>query len=231
MIKLFTGKLSIILSIVFLTVVFLAVREICKYSADPLVMQLICVTISVVVSVVTMSTILGNQAEQEKKKEFSAHLFEQKIAIYEKFLDAIFRSDDDNVVTREEIAEIENITGVIALVADEELVRVLSIFMVQLKSYGVIYERSMTVSQRESFCIYIEKNKNENDFIIKRHKLKSNQNTKGNTQDYFISIDDVVQAMRDDLSVVHGEVLHLVEKFIDIRYDQYGLIKNPNKVD
>ena len=48
---------------------------------------------------------------------------------------------------------------------------------------------------------------------------------------YFVSLDDLVQGIREDLSVVEGDVSDRLESFVQFAYDQYKLIKDPNIVD
>ena len=115
------------------------------------------------------------------------------------------------------------------MVAGKELVGVLSQFMVQLKIYGVIFERSMDGAQRRHFIDFINANKDMG-FEFKQHHLKNNSGMHHSAA-YFVSIDDVVQAMREDLSVVEGDVENLLERFIEIKYNHYLMMKPPNVVD
>ena len=52
----------------------------------------------------------------------------------------------------------------------------------------------------------------------------------GQLQD-FVSLDDLVQAIRNDLSVVEGDVSNVLERFVNIQYDRFHMIKDPNTID
>ena len=220
------------LGVIFFLIAFLTFHIIYKYrvATDSLAQQLIGMGISAIVSLVTMNIIITMQKEKDIQKEFFATLFEKKIEIYEKYLEFIFRMDDDNLIEQREIQEVENQTGVIALVAGKELVSVLSQFVVQLKVYGIIYERSMTDKQREHFKVYMIENKNLG-MKFKESHAKFDKNDKFGIAGYFVSVDDVVQAIREDLSVVSGDVENMLEGFVMLEYDKFNMIKDPNKVD
>lgn len=168
------------------------------------------VMISVLGSVITialMLILLQFQMRSEQEKDFRGRLFERKLDLYREFLVLVFSLDDDNLITKDEIQEVENKVGEISLVASGELVQVCAKVVVQLKSYGVLYERSMTEKQRAHF--------------------EQNADFKG----AFVSLDQLVQAIRHDLSVVEGNVTQTIETFVGIPFDQYRMVKNPNVVD
>lgn len=147
------------------------------------------------------------QMQSEERKDFKTMLFDKKLELYREFLGLVFKMDDDNMISREEVQEVENKVGELALVAGNDLVNVCAIFIVQLKSYGVLYTRSMVQKQIENYEMNI-----------------------GSVND-FVSLDDLVQAIRDDLSVVEGDVSNLLEKFVNIQYDRFNMIKDPNTID
>ncbi|HRE57848.1 MAG TPA: hypothetical protein PLW09_08490 [Candidatus Kapabacteria bacterium] len=145
--------------------------------------------------------------QSEERKEFKTMLFDKKLDLYIQFLEMIFQMDDDNLISEDEVMKVENKVGELDLVASEDLIRVCAKFIIQLKAYGVLYTRSMTPKQVESY----EKNI-------------------GNIND-FVSLDELVQAIRRDLSVVDGDVSKVLEVFVDMKYDCFKMIKNPNNVD
>ena len=53
----------------------------------------------------------------------------------------------------------------------------------------------------------------------------------GNERDYFVTLDEMIQAMRDDLDVVEGDIAENVEHFVLTPFDARGMIKDPNVVD
>lgn len=168
------------------------------------------VIVSILGSVITialMMILMQYQMQSEERKEFKTMLFDKKLELYREFLGLVFKMDDDNMISRDEVQEVENKVGELALVAGHDLVNICAVFIVQLKSYGVLYTRSMVQKQKEHY----EKN------IGSLHG--------------FISLDDLVQAIRNDLSVVEGDVSNVLEKFVNIQYDRFKMIKDPNNVD
>lgn len=168
------------------------------------------VTISVLGSVITitlMLILLQFQMRSEQEKDFKGRLFERKLDLYREFLVLIFSLDDDNVISKDEIQEVENKVGELSLVASSDLIRVCATVVVQLKSYGVLYSRSMTEKQLEHY-----------------------RTTMGSLDD-FVSLDQLVQAIRRDLSVVDGDVSQTIETYVGIPFDRFHMVKNPNVVD
>ncbi len=168
------------------------------------------VTISVLGSVITitlMLILLQFQMRSEQEKDFRGRLFERKLDLYREFLVLIFSLDDDNVISKDEIQEVENKVGELSLVASSDLIRVCATVVVQLKSYGVLYSRSMTEKQLEHY-----------------------RTTMGSLDD-FVSLDQLVQAIRRDLSVVDGDVSQTIETYVGIPFDRFHMVKNPNVVD
>ncbi|MCO6465841.1 MAG: hypothetical protein J5I53_04415 [Bradyrhizobiaceae bacterium] len=168
------------------------------------------VTISVLGSVITitlMLILLQFQMRSEQEKDFRGRLFERKLDLYREFLVLIFSLDDDNVISKDEIQEVENKVGELSLVASSDLIRVCATVVVQLKSYGVLYSRSMTEKQLEHY------------------------RTAMGSLDDFVSLDQLVQAIRQDLSVVDGDVTQTIETYVGIPFDRFHMVKNPNVVD
>lgn len=165
--------------------------------------SVLCAFITIAVMLVTMHF----QAKSDKENEFSSRIFERKLAIYREFLEQIFKMDDDNLIEMTEVQDIENKVGELALVAGQGLVETCATFVVQLKGYGVMYPRSMTRIQREHY-----------------------EKTFGDMSN-FTTLDDLVQAIRSDLSIVDGNVSKTLERFVSMPYDPYKMIKDPNYVD
>lgn len=160
-----------------------------------------------VITIALMMILMQYQMQSEERKEFKTMLFDKKLELYREFLGLVFKMDDDNMISRDEVQEVENKVGELALVAGNDLVQVCATFIVQLKSYGVLYTRSMVDKQKEHYAREI-----------------------GQLQD-FVSLDDLVQAIRNDLSVVEGDVSNVLERFVNIQYDRFHMIKDPNTID
>lgn len=160
-----------------------------------------------VITIALMMILMQYQMQSEERKEFKTMLFDKKLELYREFLGLVFKMDDDNMISRDEVQEVENKVGELALVAGNDLVQVCATFIVQLKSYGVLYTRSMVDKQKDHYAREI-----------------------GQLQD-FVSLDDLVQAIRNDLSVVEGDVSNVLERFVNIQYDRFHMIKDPNTID
>ncbi len=180
-----------------------------------------------VFTIAAMTVVMNLQSRQEKEKEFSSKLFEKKLEIYQDLLKLIFSSDDDNILENSEIQEIENKIGEASIVASSKLVSSFSQFMIQLKVYGCLYRRSMTKEQQRHFVMYFTNNPQ---FIseIKRRKTKINID---NFDSFFITIDDLLQGIREDLNVVEGDIKMSLSHFLFLKIDNESMIKNPNLID
>ncbi len=142
--------------------------------------------------------------------------------------------DDDNIIHRHEVIDVENKIGVACLVAHTNLVSLFSQFVYQLKIYGVVYIRSMSEEQKAHFAdfVILEKSKeNIHDSYLSRSKYKLKLQVKNNLDEYFVSLDDLIQGIRDDLAVVQGDVHKEIEHFICIPYNHSSLIQSPSLVD
>lgn len=201
-------KMLIVLLLAFIVIVFVVFQTLLDSTTLP--NFAINVMISVLGSVITialMLILLQFQMRSEQEKDFRGRLFEKKLDLYREFLVLIFSLDDDNLITKDEIQDVENKVGEISLVASANLIGICAKVVVQLKSYGVLYERSMTDIQRDHF--------------------RQNKEYAGT----FVSLDQLVQAIRHDLSVVEGDVSQTIETYVGIPFDRYRMVKNPNVVD
>ncbi|MBN1182678.1 MAG: hypothetical protein JXB49_10350 [Bacteroidales bacterium] len=217
----------VILAIIFCIVGFLFLREFFDKDLDNFSIEILAAVLGSVFTVAAMTVVIKMQARQETEKEFSARLFERKIQVYDEFLAMLFQLDDDNVLSEDEIQDIENKIGEIALVANSRLVSVLSQFMLQIKIYGCVYPRSMNEKQIQHFIEYFDQNHHHLS-ITKKH-LKSQKHIGFN--DLFIALDEVIQGIRTDLSVVEGDIEEMLGHFIELPVNKYKLFDNPNLVD
>jgi hypothetical protein len=198
-----------------------------------IVMEIYAAVLASVITVASMAVMMNFQSDQDKERDFSCIVFEKKLSCYQEILNDIFASDDDNIIEEKEIQDLENKIGSACLIADKYTVAVFSQFVFQLKVYGVVYFRSMTSIQKTDFCEVIrqEKEKSISQSLLceRKHALQSNPD--GNERDYFVTLDQVIQAMRDDLNVVEGDIAENVEHFVLTPFDGRKMIKDPNRVD
>jgi len=223
----------IILSILFTVSVFALLHEMFNRNINNFTNEILAAVLGSIIIVASMAIMLRIEARQEREKEFSGTLFQHKIQIYEKLLKAIFEADDDNVITKGEVQKIENLVGMACMVANEDLVSRLSQFIYQFKVYGVMYFRSMTTTQKEHFIALIEQEvkKEEEVSVLAFEKHALEVDVRKNPEAYFLSLDELIQGIRNDLSVVDGDIRQSVEHFVRINYNEFGFMEIPSIVD
>lgn len=217
-------------------VVYLSIRTILQFAEErsPIIFESYAAILGATITVTVMTILMRLQVQHEKEKEFSARLFDKKVELYGALLETIFRVDDDNVISKQEIQDIENKIGNTCLVAGEKLVSIFSQFMYQLKVYGVVYLRSMNDAQLEHFARFVESEKAKkdiNDSFLSPMTHALRMPARGNEEEYFIALDELIQGIRDDLSVVEGDVKRDIETFIRTEFDKYEMMSRPNVVD
>jgi hypothetical protein len=202
-----TDYIRLSLVVVFIIATYLLYDKIYQYELPEFGVNIVASFICTIVTIALMSLLMKYQMASENDRESRKMLFETKLAIYREFLVVVFAVDDDNIIDKNEVQAIENKVGEIALVASSELVELCVRFVVQLKCYGVLYHRSMVTKQKEHY----------------EQNIGSLEN--------FVTLDDLVQGIRKDLSVVDGDVSKLLERVVSVKYDAYQMIKDPNVID
>lgn len=196
------------LMLAFIVVTFLVFQGLFESQGLPdFAVNIVVCVLGSVITIALMMLLMQTQMRTEQEKDFRGRLFERKLDLYREFLALVFSLDDDNLITKEELQSVENKVGELSLVASADLIRVCATFLVQLKSYGVMYTRSMVKRQVDHYQANI------------------------GPLDAFVTLDHLVQAIRRDLSVVEGDVQATIESFVSIPYDRFRLIKDPNVVD
>ncbi len=179
-------------------------------------------------TVAAMMVVMKIQTRHEREGEFAKRLFDKKIEMYQSILEIIFKVDDDNVIDVDEIQLIENKIGEAALVANADLVSGFSQFIIQLKIYGSMYPRSMSKKQIKHFVGFFNENKHYIASLYHKNKYPLQAD---NFEEYFVSLDNLVQLIREDLSVVKGDIQEMLEHFVEMPIDKFKLMRNPNLVD
>ena len=157
----YTKVRSIIFWVVILTTIllsYLLIGELLSFSENkpPIISELMNAILGALVTVAAMAAMLNMQSRTDKEREASTKIFEYKVDLYAKLIEDIFMCDDDNIISQQEIQNIENKVGVCCLVANDHLVSIFSQFVYQLKTYGVMYYRSMTEEQIKCFSKMID---------------------------------------------------------------------------
>jgi hypothetical protein len=221
----FNELVIILLAIALCVIGIIFLEEFYNHNIGGLSQEIFSAVLASIFTVAAMTIVIKLQSKQEKEKEFASKVFEKKILIYQELLQILFKADDDNILDDSEIQSIENKIGEAAIVANSRLVSCFSQFMIQVKIYGCLYPRSMNEKQREHFTDLIQKNG-----LISETKKRYVSDTK-DFEKIFVTIDDLIQGIREDLNVVEGNIKEYVSKFVSMPIDKFSMKRNPNIID
>ena len=222
----------LVVGAMFLLVAFTSLHYLYAVKLPVFSQDMLSAALGAVLTVAAMALIMRMQSRSETEKDFLGSLFNDKLNMYSDFLSSAFESDDDNILDKDEISVLENKAGTISLIASRELVGVLSQFIFQLKTFGCMYERSLTQIQRNSFVDMVKSGELKLALSKRIQKeFPENNDLNQNLEWYFVTLDDLVQAMRKDLSVVDGNIRSMIDNFVSPKYDHKKMIKDPNFVD
>jgi hypothetical protein len=220
--------LIILLAIIFAVSGFIFLHEYYSKEISDFSVEIMAAVIGTIFTVSAMAILMRMEAAQEKEKEFSKDIFTKKIQLYEKLITAIFEMDDNDKIEKDEVTDIENKIGIACLVAGENLVSVLSQFLIQLKLFGRISKEIMHQDKYiEQFITHFQENPDH--LADTKKALLDNKNKKRkelvieNFEYFFISLDGLVQAVRDDLIQVEGDVKERVGYFVNTRLASVNL--------
>ncbi len=214
--------LIILLSIVFAVSGFIFLHEYYSKEISDFSVEIMAAVIGTIFTVSAMAILMRMEAAQEKEKEFSKDIFTKKIQLYENLITAIFEMDDNDTIEKDEVTNIENKIGIACLVAGENLVSVLSQFLIQLKLFGRISKEIMHQDKYvEQFITHFQENPDHladtKKILLDEKNKKRKELTIENFEYFFVSLDGLVQAVRDDLIQVEGEVKERVGYFVNTR--------------
>ena len=226
--KRISDNLIVLYAAIFAIFAFLFLHLFFKQGVNDFTIEILAATLGASFTVTAMMVVMKLQTRNEREGEFAKRLFDKKIEMYQVILETIFKIDDDNIIDKEEIELIENQIGVASMVASSELVSAFSQFVVQLKMYGRLYPRNMDKDQVFHFVKYFNKH---HDFLSSIYQDIKTPLDENNFEDYFVSLDNLVQLIRDDLSVVEGDIQEMLEHFVDMPIDKFEMIRMPNIVD
>jgi len=221
-------NLIVLYAAVFAVFAFLFLHLFFKQGVNDFTIEILAATLGASFTVSAMMVVMKIQSRHEREGEFAKKLFDKKIEMYQIVLELIFKMDDDNIIDKEEIESVENKIGEASMVASAELVSAFSQFIVQLKIYGTLYPRSMTKMQIVHYVEFFNKHP---EYLATIYKDLEISLTEESFKDYFVSLDNLVQLIREDLSVVEGDIQQMLEHFVEMPMDKFGLMKNPNIVD
>lgn len=220
---------------VFLLIQYFFIGKVLLFSEgrSPLVYELFAAVMGSIITVGSMALILRTQIKHETQKEYASKIFEKKIEMYQSLLEALFSIDDDSIMEPKEIHRVENLIGLACLVANKHQVSLMAQFMYQLKVYGVLYFRSLSEVQLQSFKNFVDEEKCKPMEFSKlaNHKYALATPVSGNEISYFLSLDEFIQGLRDDLAIIDGDVSHDLEHFVRTPLNAQGLFANPNRAE
>ena len=220
------NELTIILLAIGLCIFgILFLEEIYNSKIGGLSQEIFSAVLASIFTVAAMTIVIKLQSRQEKEKVFASKVFEKKLEIYQELLQILFKADDDNLLEDSEIQQIENKIGEASIVANARLVSCFSQFMIQVKIYGCLYPRSMNDKQREHFINLIRTNG-----LISETKKRYVTDIR-DFEKIFVTIDDLIQGIREDLDVVEGNIKEYIGKFVSMPIDKFSMKKNPNIID
>jgi len=220
--------LIILLSIVFAVSGFIFLHEYYSKEISDFSVEIMAAVIGTIFTVSAMAILMRMEAAQEKEKEFSKDIFTKKIQLYENLIIAIFEMDDNDKIEKHEVTDIENKIGIACLVAGENLVSVLSQFLIQLKLFGRISKEIMHQDKYvEQFITHFQENPDHladtKKALLDKKSKKRKELILENFEYFFISLDGLVQAVRDDLIQVEGDVKERVGYFVNTRLASVNL--------
>ncbi|MGB2679852.1 MAG: hypothetical protein WBE39_00865 [Candidatus Competibacter sp.] len=220
-------KIFLITAFLFCLGTFIVLHEFFDKNINNLSTEILAGVVGAIITTASMLIMFRLQANQEKEKEFSSRIFEKKLQIYQELLLSIFCMDDDQIISPKEIIDIENKIGVACLVAGEKLVMILTQFMIELKLFGKIYARNLNNKQKEMFINFM---KNNAQWHLKHEckELPIENLSNDSIEKYYVSLDDLVDEIREDLGVVDGRIRETIGYFINTKYNEYSLIESPN---
>jgi hypothetical protein len=216
---------------------FLLLHEGLAGEVHTLAHELFAAALATIFTTVALNILMRSQAREDREKEFYGHVFQVKLRMFEQLLTLVFAMDDDEVITEQEIREVENHGGAIALIAGEAMVATMAQFMHQLKLYGRLYFRDLDDEQKRMFFESVVAKPSAQgpvpSYLSPHKRLMLGRARKLKLEDsevLFVSLDELVQSMRDDLSVVTGNVEDVLSAFVLAPYDAHRLIRTPNLV-
>lgn len=221
-------RLIVLYAAVFAIFAFLFLHLFFKQGVNDFTIEILAATLGASFTVTAMMVVMKLQSRHEREGEFAKKLFDKKIDMYQSILEVIFQMNDDNIIDTEEIELVENKIGEAAMVANSKLVSAFSQFVVQLKIYGCLFPRSMSRKQIEHFVMFFNENQN---VLSSIYKDTAEPLSEENFDEYFVSLDNLVQLIREDLSVVEGDIQKMLEYFVEMPMDKFGLMSKPNVVD
>ena len=213
-------------------------RNLYNYNLSTLGSEILASVVGAMIIIVVTVLVVGFQNTREQEREHRNMLFDKKLEVYRDFLQTIFKADDDNILSDDEVQDIENKVGVMCLFANEKLVAQFSQFIYQLKTYGVLYFRSLETDTRKKHfrdeVAAARKKKQRNSFLASgKYDLPKDTKLSDDValKKYFLSLDELVQGMRKDLGVVEGDIERNIDLFMNIPYNHAGTISSPNIID
>ena len=127
------GVIVMVLTVALVAVSSILLHVMFSQSLTDLAIELMAAALAVVLVVASVGVTIHFQSKAETERQYRVCLFENKMKEYTKFLEITAKSDDDDKIERQEIAEIRNQARVAAMLAKKELVVCLADFVANLE--------------------------------------------------------------------------------------------------
>ena len=116
------GVIVMVLIVALVAVSSILLHIMFSRSLTDLAIELMAAALAVVLVVASVGVTIHFQSKAETERQYRVCLFENKMKVYTKLLEITAKSDDDDKIEKQEIAEIRNHARVAAMLAERDLV-------------------------------------------------------------------------------------------------------------
>ena len=127
------GVIVMVLIVALVAVSSILLHVMFSRSLTDLAIELMAAALAVVLVVASVGVTIHFQSKAETERQYRVCLFENKMKVYTRFLEITAKSDDDDKIEKQEIAEIRNHARVAAMLAERRLVVRLADFVANLE--------------------------------------------------------------------------------------------------
>lgn len=127
------GVIVMVLIVALVAVSSILLHVMFSRSLTDLAIELMAAALAVVLVVASVGVTIHFQSKAETERQYRVCLFENKMKVYTRFLEITAKSDDDDKIEKQEIAEIRNHARVAAMLAERQLVVRLADFVANLE--------------------------------------------------------------------------------------------------
>lgn len=130
-----------------------------------LTVEIMAAVLAVVLVVASVGVTIHFQNQEEKKRQCEIAVFQVKLDIYQKLLDCIMESDDDDTIKKDELERMRNLSSKAALVARRELLEALALFIERVSQEGQLKQKNGDESKK-SYRYVIQMMRKDLDVVV-----------------------------------------------------------------